>query len=983
MLWQIEIGVKDHFRDPVSVGIKTDINDLGIKSVKSIRFVQLYLIEGNFTIHQIERIAHELITDKIVQWYRINTQRSGNKNQKLQTAKDRFHTLTIFHKPGVMDPVELSAIRAVKALGFKANAVKTGRRYIVFGKLTHQQLELITRKVLTNDVIDNVFRGDKRLDHLPCVSPYNFNLVRVPLLELADKALLTLSQEHQLSLDLRELQTIKSYYQRANRNPTDIELETIAQTWSEHCKHKTLMGLINYRTKLNGSWQEEKINNLMRQTVMRVTTELAKPWCISVFEDNAGIIEFDNQDAVCFKVETHNHPSAIEPYGGAGTGMGGVIRDTLGCGLGAKPILSTDVFCFASPNFPYRKIPPGVLHPKRLMKGVVSGVRDYGNRMGIPTANGAVYFDDRYLGNPLVYCGNIGLIPKTKCFKKPKPGDLVLLVGGRTGRDGIHGVTFASVELTEKSETVSSSAVQIGNAIMEKRIVDTILQARDQGLYSAITDCGGGGLSSAVGEMGKDSGCLVDLDKVPLKYQGLSYTEIWISEAQERMVLAVPPQYKDKILALFQREDVEATFIGEFTDTKRLILRYHDKEVADLEMGFLHQGLPKFHREAEWIPKSYPEPKLSKRSNYGPILKKILGMWNIASKEWIIRQYDHEVQGGCVLKPLQGIANDGPGDACVFRPKLDSFRGIVVANGMSPKYGDIDPYHMAASSIDEAIRNIVAVGGDPRRIALLDNFSWGNTNKPDRLGGLVRAAKACYDIAKVYETPFISGKDSLNNEFRIGKESVAIPASLLISALSVIPDVRKTISMELKGPDNLVYLIGLTKPELGGSHYYVYLGHLGKHVPQVDPILGKQIFYALAEAIKQGLVLACHDLSEGGLGVAAAEMAFAGDIGLTLDLTHVPTKVSNNDIILFSESNSRFLVEVPRKHQSVFERVIQACLSGETSRQGCAIGLVGLTQKSKRFKVKGIKSNLIINETLADLKSAWQTPLARIIHANA
>ena len=687
--------------------------------------------------------------------------------------------------------------------------------------------------------------------HLELGSPYVFHLTTVPIRAMDDEALRVLSRKGQLYLSLVEMQTIRAHFQELGRDPTDAELETVAQTWSEHCSHKTLAGRIHYRELAGGiDFQsvekrgqtdcksilqsgERTFQNMLRETIFAATEKIRQElgpddWCVSVFRDNAGIIRFDDQYNVVFKVETHNHPSALEPYGGANTGIGGVIRDPMGTGMGAKPICNTDVFCFAPPDTPLDEIPAGVLHPRRVAKGVVSGVRDYGNRMGIPTVNGAVYFDPRYLGNPLVFCGNLGLIPRDKSFKETRPGDMIVAIGGRTGRDGIHGATFSSAELDSQSETVSGGAVQIGNAITEKMVLDVLLAARDRGLYTAVTDCGAGGFSSAVGEMGEKIGAEVWLDRVPLKYEGLSYTEIWISEAQERMVLSVPPENVDALTALCSSEGVEATVIGRFEPTGRLVLKYHGQEVANLAMAFLHDGRPPVVREAVWeqgagsgggqevgwaesceshqasgedavlstqysvlsthpLPAGYPLVPLPaphpRSSDFTPALLAILSSLNVCSKEWIIRQYDHEVQGGSVIKPLVGVVNDGPSDAAVLRPVLSSRRGIVVACGMNPCYGDIDPYWMAAAAIDEAVRNCVAVGADPRRIAILDNFCWGNTDRPETLGSLVRAALACYDVATVLGTPFISGKDSLNNEFRPhgAAEPIAIPPSLLIA----------------------------------------------------------------------------------------------------------------------------------------------------------------------------------------------------------
>ncbi|HGE69628.1 TPA: phosphoribosylformylglycinamidine synthase subunit PurL [Candidatus Poribacteria bacterium] len=788
----------------------------------------------------------------------------------------------------------------------------------------------------------------------------------IDILNANDEELQKISIEGVLSLNLEEMRTIKDYFVQIGRNPTDVELETLAQTWSEHCVHKTFKGIIEYTEIENGKEKSEIINRLLHTYLIRATRELNKEWCLSVFSDNAGIIAFDENYGVAFKVETHNHPSAIEPYGGSETGIGGVIRDTLGVGLGAKPIMNTDVFCFGPHDLPYDELPKGTLHPRRIFKGVVAGVRDYGNRMGIPTCNGAILFDRRYIGNPLVYCGNVGLIPRDKCYKKVSPGDLVVVVGGRTGRDGIHGATFSSIELTDDSEVTSSSAVQIGNAIVEKKMTDTILQARDKGLYNAITDCGAGGLSSAVGEMGKDTGATVYLEKVPLKYSGLAPWEIWVSEAQERMVLAVPPEKIDELLKVFADEDVEATVIGEFTNNKKLHLLYDGETVADIDMEFVHDGIPKARKQAIWKLPVYEEPTSDDPSDLTLYLLDILSSPNVASKEWVIRQYDHEVQGGSIIKPLQGIDNDGPGDACIIRPLLNSKRGVVVSNGINPKYSDIDTYWMAGSAIDEALRNIVSVGGNLKETAILDNFSWGNPDKPDRLGTLVRAIKACYDFAIAYGTPFISGKDSLNNEYRDSTtgETLSIPPTLLISAISVIDDISKAITMDVKSPSDLIYAVGRTYDELGASHYYSIRGFIGNNVPKVRPIEGKRSMEKLSKAISRGLVKACHDCSEGGIGVAIAEMAFSGGYGMEIHLKNVPCSddVIRNDTILFSESNSRFIVEVSKEDQTEFEKVMS-----ETD-----VAVIGEVTDNDKLIIYGLNENVVVSVNIYDLKNAWQ-----------
>lgn len=798
---------------------------------------------------------------------------------------------------------------------------------------------------------------------------------KIELLNVDDTELMRISREGTLSLNLIEMQAIQTHFRGLGRAPTDVELETLAQTWSEHCVHKTFKSMILYAEPGKAS---EQINGLFPTFIQRATQEIAKPWCVSVFSDNAGIIEFDETYNLVFKVETHNHPSAIEPYGGAGTGIGGVIRDSLGTGLGAKPILNTDVFCFGLPNTPYAQLPKGTLHPKRVFKGVVAGVRDYGNRMGIPTANGAILFDERYTANPLVFCGNVGLIPKDRCEKSVEPGDLIVAIGGQTGRDGIHGATFSSAELDDTSESLGS-VVQIGNPIMEKKIVDALLQARDRNLYRSITDCGAGGFSSAVGEMGEHTGAEVHLERVSLKYEGLAPWEIWLSEAQERMVIAVPPKNLAELMNICTAEVVEATVLGTFTNTHKLQVFYQGAVVADLDMDFLHNGLPQPVKQAVWEPPHHPEPlgTVGRGSNpdVGGVsnpdteaLCSLLASPNIASKEPVIRQYDHEVQGGMVIKPLVGVKNDGPSDACIVTPVLGSRKGVIVANGINPKYSDVDPYHSAAAAIDEALRNVIAVGGTLDKTALLDNFCWGNPDKPDRLGELVRAAKACYDIATAYGTPFISGKDSLYNEYRdtTTGEQRAIPATLLISAICVMPDVSRAVTMDAKAPGNYIYVVGNTYPELGGSHYFGLQGFVGNSAPIVRPNEGKLTMETLSTAIRRGLVRSCHDCSEGGIAVAAAEMAFSGGHGMHLNLAEVPTTDEiADDVLLFSESNSRFLVEVEPQHRETYE----------TCMTDVPIGCLGTVTKESAFVVTGLDGCRIVETSIAVLKSAWQDSL--------
>lgn len=794
------------------------------------------------------------------------------------------------------------------------------------------------------------------------------NCKTIEILSLTDKQLIELSRKNVLSLSLEEMKEVQKYFKKLKRNPTDVEIETIAQTWSEHCKHKTLTGIIEYTEEKGGKKHKRVYNNLLKETIFEATVELNKKWCLSVFKDNAGIIEFDAKNGVAFKVETHNHPSALEPYGGAATGIGGVIRDILGVGLGAKPLANTDVFCFGDPNTKASKVPEGMHHPKRIAKGVVSGVRDYGNRMGIPTVNGAVYFDDGYMANPLVYCGTMGVIPKNKIEKTVKPGDLVLVVGGRTGRDGIHGATFSSIQLDQESDV---SAVQIGNPIVEKKVLDTMLKARDLGLYRAVTDCGAGGLSSAAGELGEKTGIKIRLEKVPLKYEGLAPWEIWISEAQERMVFAVPPKNKKKIIEVFKKENVEAVFIGEFTNDKKLTLTYDGAIVASMDMKFLHDGVPKPVRPAVYKVKQEKKQKPVRMNSSGlaKSLKAALADLNVCSKEWVIRQYDHEVQGQTIVKPLQGtgIEVSGPGDAAVIWPYnavKGTKKGVVLSNGLNPQYGKINTYKMAACAIEESLRNAAAVGADIDKMSVLDNFCWGNPNKPEILGSLVRAANACYDMSKAFGVPFISGKDSLHNEYSIGGKKYSIPPALLISAMGVIENASNTVTMPFKREGNKVFALGITRNELGGSVFAKINNIKGGVVPDVYPGESKTVMKKLFEAINKDLVEACHDCSEGGIAVAVSEMAFSSRKGVKIDIDAVKCKEKMTESmtpaeILFSESNGRFIVEVKPENAEKFKSLFKGSAIAEIGSV-CDCGKVIFESKTNKIKLTE-KSEVLLN----------------------
>ncbi len=779
-----------------------------------------------------------------------------------------------------------------------------------------------------------------------------FNLYEVNVLNAGDDELIRINTDLRLALSLDEMKAIRKYFLNIGRNPTDLELQTIAQTWSEHCYHKTFKGVI---ISPNGV-----IENIFKTYIVKATEEIKPNWCISVFEDNAGIIEFEDGYAVAVKVETHNHPSAIEPFGGAATGIGGVLRDILG--VWADPIANIDVLCFGPLNIDYNSLPKGINHPRYLLKGVVAGIAYYGNNMGVPTVCGAIYFDEGYIGNIAVYCGSIGLLPIDKYVRNVKSGDTIILAGGRTGRDGIHGVTFASLELTSNSGEELRSAVQIPNPIEEEKLRRAILRIRDEKLASGITDLGGGGLSSAIGETAYRSSCgaIVELDKVPLKDLDMSPWEIFLSESQERMLIAAPRRNVERILEIFMEEEVEAVQIGVFTDTCSLKIYYRGYMVGCLDLSFLFNP-PKTIRYASYVPVEVNDPIYEEPKSYGEIILKLLSSPNIASRESIIRVYDHEVKGITSLKPLHGVYN-GPNDAVILKPLPNSWRGIVVSVGLKPSYG-FDPYWMAASSIDEAIRNNVAVGG--RRIALLDNFTWGNPEKPDRMGALLQAVKACYDTAKLYNTPFISGKDSLYNESPLG----SIKPTLLITAIGIIPDIRKAVSIDFKESGDLVYVLGLTKYELGGSEYHRLIGVKGGLVPKVSSNANR-IIEAVTRAIDMGFIKACHDVSDGGLGVALAEMCLSSSYGVEVYLDRVPRsfKTSRNDFILFSESNTRFIVEVPSRFLEDFEKLIA----------DLPYALIGRITGDK-IVIHGINGGVIVDECIKNLREAWKSGFRWIV----
>lgn len=979
MITRVEVALAQRLPDPRGEGLLQDAAGLGITGLTSIRTADLFFLQGELSTHDLYRLCTELLSDpvtQVVHWRPLDSA----PEQAASDPEDAW-IVEVGLLPGVTDPVADQIRYGARLLGITGlERAATGQRYVIRGDLSEADVHRLAQRLLCNPVIQH-YRLGLLHPHFPQPAAARPDVECIDLSGLDEDELLALSRQRLLSLDAAEMCAIRDHFAALGRPPTDVELETLAQTWSEHCVHKTFKALITVEpnppapfpcreggelpSPRRGGAGGEVIDGLLRTYIRAATEQVAKPWVRSAFVDNAGIIDFDDEYEVSFKVETHNHPSALEPFGGANTGVGGVVRDILG--VSARPIATTDVLCFGPQDLRFDDLPEGTLHPRRVMNGVVAGIQDYGNKLGLPTVNGAILFDPGYTANPLVYCGCVGIAPKGRHPRRASPGDRIVVIGGRTGRDGLHGATFSSTALTHETGAIAGSAVQIGDPITEKGILEVVVAARDQGLYTAITDCGAGGLSSAIGEMAGRMGAEVQLEDVPLKYPGLAPWEIWLSEAQERMVLAVPPRNLPALRDLCARFGVELRDLGQFTDSGRLIVRYGSQVVADLDLDFLHGGLPRRRMRAVMSTQGSPEFLQVPADSYEQLLLALLSHPDIASKEAVIRRYDHEVQAGTVVKPLTGRWNDGPSDAAVLKPlEARGWRGLALACGINPQYGKLDPYRMAVSAIDEAIRNAVAVGADPDRIALLDNFCWGNPNRPERLGELVRAAQGCYDAAVAYGTPFISGKDSLNNEY-LGPDGQphSIPGTLLISALGIVPDVRCCVTSDLKAPGDLLYVLGETRAELGGSHAYLVQG-IARGVPPGLPPAGPATVRALAQAIQAGLVQACHDCAEGGLAVAAAEMAIAGGTGLRLALEGIPhtPDAAWAYTLLFSESNGRFIVEVRPEDAQVFEALLA----------GVPYGRAGLVLEAPQVEMTW-RDEAVVQAEVQALRKTWQCGL--------
>jgi len=918
--------------------------------IREVRIADVYIVHDAPSLGRED--AREVFSDSVAQEVRV-------PGPQMDGPQDWDFLVEITVKPGVTDPVAATALQALRTFLpsiVPAQArVQTATQYLILADASAGRLDpgelasfffnplIQSAFVLTRAQWEGGSRPPSSYPHVvdapsPAVSV-------VDLAALGDDELLQLSRSRLLALSLPEMKAIQQYYSRddvtrlrlARGLPpaaTDVELEMIAQTWSEHCKHKIFNATIRYRE----AGREEIIRSLFR-TYIRDTTEALrkrKRFLRSVFHDNSGVIAFDRSTLLCFKVETHNSPSALDPYGGAITGIVGVNRDILGTGMGARPIFNTDVLCFGYPQTPAAQVPEGLMHPRRVMEGVHRGIVDGGNQSGIPVVAGGFLFDDSFLGKPLVFCGTGGVLParvrgRPGWVKGVRPGDLAVMVGGRVGKDGIHGATFSSEALSESSPT---SAVQIGDPITQKKMLDMILEARDLGLYRGITDNGAGGLSSSLGEMAAVSGGVrIHLDKCPLKYQGLAPWEILVSESQERMSLAVPPARVARLLSLAARRDVEATVVGEFTCTGMVEVTAGGKTVGLLELQFLHNGLPVMDLEAQWAPSPPQSEDLLPAAELPPLMLELLADPNIASREEWVRQFDHEVQGRSVIKPFVGKRRDAPSDGGVLRVRAGSARGVTVTHGICPWYGDEDTYEMARCAVDEAVRAHVALGGDPRRMVALDNFCWPDPvespETPDgqrKLAQLVRACRGLADACLGYQLPLISGKDSMKNDAKVAGRKISIRPTLLVSLMGIIRDVQRAVTTDFKGAGDIIYVVGETRGELGGTRFQRISGRRLGAFPTVDVEKARASYHRLAGSIWRRLVRSCHDLSDGGLWVSLAESCLGGDCGarISLDGLAVSAGCSREPArLLFCETPSRLLVSVAPEADPGFRRAMR------------------------------------------------------------
>jgi len=991
--YRIEIGLKRGIRDARGRATVARARRFLRLPVVSCQTRDVYKVDLSISRAELRRIQ-KAFADPVT-----------SRAARVRLAPPAFDWLVeVGFKPGVTDNVGTTARALAQDLLerplTRIESVYTCIQYFFRGsRLSRADVDRIARDLLANPLIHSIqvfssaeWASSPVDETVPAIREKAD--IRVGTYDLSgpDSDLLRISSEGILALSLEEMHAIRDYFgsepvrvERAAlglpEQPTDVELECIAQTWSEHCKHKIFAGRVRY---VDESGREEWIDSLFKTFIRGATEKIGRDidWLVSVFSDNAGIIRFNDRYNVAYKVETHNSPSALDPYGGAITGIVGVNRDPMGTGMGCEMLANVWGYCLGSPFYD-GELPEGLMHPNRIRDGVHQGVIDGGNQSGIPWVRGFERFDERYIGKPLVYCGTVGRIPRLlqgrpSERKEISPGDVIVMCGGRIGKDGIHGATFSSEELRKESP---AQAVQIGDPITQRNLYEFLMEARDLGLYRALTDNGAGGLSSSVGEMSQLSGGAdLDLEKAPLKYEGLQPWEIFLSEAQERMSLAVPPDKLGELLALAARREVEATALGAFTDSGALIVRYAARVVARLELSFLHDGGPRMILDARWQPPSVTPPKTPRKGSRNRTLTSLLRSLNVCSKEFKSRQYDGEVKGLSVVKPFVGVNSDVPSDATVMRVEHGCREGIVLAEGINPFYSGLDTYSMMASVIDEAVRRVISVGGSPDRIAGLDNFCWPDPvfseKTPDghyKMAQLVRALKALYDVTTAFRVPAISGKDSMKNDSVRGGRKISIPPTVLFSTIGRMDDVGRAVTMFFKNAGDPIYVVGGTANELGGSEYFRLLARqqgtpeaCGGEVPKVGIARALETYRTMHAAISEGLLLSSHTPTLGGIGVAMALPAVGGDLGAEIDLSALPCDGTlDDDARLFSESNSRFVITCAPEKQSALEALFR----------GLPCARVGRVTAEKRLSIRGRSGRAVVDIDIDALRRAFKETL--------
>jgi len=981
---RIEIKNRKGFKDGKAEKTRKLILEDARVNLDNLEIVNCYNIFAELNDDELKTIEKELFCDRVFQ--------ESASSFHFAKITDYSIMIEVSYKSGVTDNVGRTASKGIGDIlkrKIDESMVRGSTIYFLTGNISKDIAKNIAEKVLCNSLIEEyyiftkseIIGGSEVVYSKPEISsivkPY-FNAIN---LNITDTELMKISDKNALYMSLEEMKAVRDYYRRQDiidyrrsiglpSSPTDVELEMLAQTWSEHCKHKIFAAEIQYTENGKTDTIHSLFKTFIRDSAFAISE--TRDDLLSLFTDNAGVVKFNDEWAYCVKAETHNSPSALDPYGGAMTGIVGVNRDIIGTGIGAYPIFNTDIFCFGDPFTDESDVPAGLLHPKRIFRGVHRGVKDGGNESGIPTVNGSIVFDKSYLGKPLVFCGTGGILPlkingKESYKKYHKPGDLIVMVGGRIGKDGIHGATFSSAHLSETSPT---TAVQIGDPITQKKMLDFIIEARDRGLYSSLTDNGAGGLSSSIGEMATfTGGAVLELDKCPLKYNGLRPWEILVSEAQERMSIAVPKDSIEKFLNLSSKHGVESTVIGEFTDNGFFKATYNDETVCQLEMDFLHDGVPKMTLEAVWTPPEQKHIDISTDSISDDIIN-ILKRPNIASKESWVRCYDHEVQARTVNKPFTGKKCDGPSDGAVLKMFPDSYEGLVVTHGIVPRYSRIDAYQMAANAIDEAYRQAIILGANPDKIVGLDNFCWPDPIQseytPDgkyKLAQLVQTCKAVYDLTTAYSCPCISGKDSMKNDYKRGDIKISVDPTLLFTVTGKTDDIRLMSSSYFKKTDDLIYLIGETRQELGCSEYALMKGVTGGVVPTVNPYNAMISYRQIHESLQEKIIRSAHDLSDGGLAVALCESAFSGETGVIVSLDPISDDLSPIEK-LFSESPSRILVSIDPDDEKRFIEIFK----------GTALAKLGRVTEDRKVRISH-ENKEIFAEDIDILKKTWKEVL--------